>query len=405
MPLLTSEQLAEIPDRLESLTRKFEEAIFTDIAKRIKKTGSITDDSEWQLMRLSEIGYAVDFMQSKLAQFTEQTEDEIKRLFFETAQVSDDFYKEVYAKTGKPFVPLEENEYMKQMISACAEQTSNEFKNFTGSTGFRIRKPDGTAGYAKARTAYLNAIDLAHAESVNGLFSPQEAIRNAVRTLTDSGIRFVEYESGRIFHADVAVRRAVMTGISQITGNISKYNAEELGTDIVEVTAHAGARPDHAEWQGKLYSLSGLSDKYPSLVAVTGYGTGEGLKGWNCRHDFHPYIEGVSKRSYTDEELENIDPPPINYDGRIYTYYECTQRQRHMETAMRRTKRELIGAKATDDQEYFTEKAIRLRRQKEEYERFSKCAGLLTEYERTHVYELNHSVAGKLSAVYRKNPQ
>lgn len=196
-------------------------------------------------------------------------------------------------------------------------------------------------------------------------------------------------------HADVAARRAVLTGLSQYTGKISERNAEELDTDIVEVTAHAGARPDHAEWQGRWYSLSGKSKKYPSLVEVTGYGTGAGLKGWNCRHDFYPVIDGISEPSYTEEELQNIDPPPFEYEGKTYTYYEATQRQRYMERSMRKTKREILAADATGDKDRFTEKSVLLRRQREEYGKLSKAAGLLTQNQRTQVDGFGHSQAGK----------
>ncbi len=236
-----------------------------------------------------------------------------------------------------------------------------------------------------------------------GVFDYNAAIRNATRTLCDGGLRFVDYASGHVNHADVAVRRAVLTGVSQVTGKISEHNSEELETDIVEVTAHAGARPDHAEWQGRWYSLSGKSKKYPSLVEVTGYGTGAGLKGWNCRHDFYPVIEGISEPSYTEEELKNIDPPPIEYDGKTYTYYECTQRQRQIETAMRKTKRQIISAKGAGDEDMFTAKSILLRRQREEYNKFSKAAGLLTQNERTQVYGFDRSIAAKSSWAARKS--
>jgi hypothetical protein cdifQCD-6_20078 len=193
----------------------------------------------------------------------------------------------------------------------------------------------------------------------------------------------------------VAARRAVLTGLSQMTGKVSEHNAAELDTDIVEVDAHAGARPDHAQLQGKWYSLSGKSKKYPSLKAVTGYGTVTGLKGANCRHDFYPVIEGISEPSYTEEELKNIDPPPFEYNGKTYTYYEATQRQRAMERSMRKTKREILVADATDDKDRFTEKSVLLRRQKEEYGRFSKAAGLSLRNERAQVGGFGHSQASR----------
>lgn len=200
---------------------------------------------------------------------------------------------------------------------------------------------------------------------------------------------------GVVNRLDVAVRRAVLTGISQVTGKISEHNAAELETDIVEVTAHAGARPDHAEWQGGWYSLSGKSKKYRSLAEATGYGRVDGLKGANCRHDFFPVIEGVDVPLYTKEELANIDPPPFEYNGKRYTYYEATQKQRAMERAIRKTKREILAADKSGDKDRFTEKSIRLRRQREEYDKFSKSAGLLTQNERNQVVGFGRSEASR----------
>lgn len=401
MPPLTPEQLAEIPVRLEKLTRSFEETVLADISRRIAKAGTVTDTAEWQLIRLKEMGYANDFIEKALEDYTQKSDEEICRLFFDAGQCSDDFYGSVYSQAGKPFTPLAENAYMQQLIEVGIVQTENELKNFTRSMGFRIKNPDGTTSFKPIAKTYQDALDLAQMQVSTGVFDYNTAIRNAVRTLTDSGLRFVDYETGHVNHADVAVRRAVLTGVSQLTGKISENNAAELDTDIVEVTAHAGARPDHAEWQGRWYSLSGKSKKYPSLVEVTGYGTGAGLKGWNCRHDMYPVIEGISVPSYTEEDLRNIDPPPIEYDGKTYTYYECTQRQRRIETAIRKTKREITGAKASGDEDMFTAKSVLLRRQREEYEKFSEAVGLLTQKERTQVYGFGRSEASKATASYK----
>lgn len=402
MPPLTPEQLGEIPVKLEKLTRAFEEKVLEYISRRIAKAGYVTDTAEWQLLRLKEMGYANDFIEKTTAEYTEKSREEIGQLFFDAAQVSDDFYGSVYSKAGKPFTPLADNPYMQQLISAGIVQTENELKNFTRSMGFRMKNPDGTVSFKPAAKAYQDALDLAQMQVSTGVFDYNTAVRNAVRTLAESGLRFVDYETGHVNHADVAVRRAVLTGVSQMSGKISEHNAEELDTDLVEVTAHAGARPDHAEWQGRWYSLSGKSKKYPSLVDVTGYGTGAGLKGWNCRHDMYPVIEGISVPSYTEEQLKNIDPPPIEYDGKTYTYYECTQRQRRIETVIRKTKREVISARASGDEDMFTAKSVLLRRQREEYEKFSSAAGLLTQKERTQAYGFDRSTAAKSSWSARK---
>lgn len=395
MPPITPEQLAEASTRLDKLTQKLEKTILDDICRRIAKAGTITDTAEWQMLRLKEMGYANEVIEKAIADYTKMSEAEIRQLFFEAGQVSDDFYEDVYSKVGMPFVPLEDNPYMQQFLSAGIEQTNNELVNFTQSMGFAVRQADGTLAFQVIAKTYQSVLDLAQMQVATGVFDYTTAIKNATKSLTDSGLQFVDYASGHRNRADVAARRAVLTGISQMTGKVSEQNMQELDTDIVETSAHAGARPDHAVWQGRWFSFSGKSTTYPSLVAETGYGTGAGLKGWNCRHDFYPVIPGISEPSYTEEELANIDPPPIEYNGKTLTYYECTQKQRAMETAMRRTKREIIAAEASDDEDMLTAKSILLRRQREEYAKFSNEAGLLTQNERTQVYGFGKSVAQK----------
>lgn len=402
MPPLTPEQLGQASARLDGLTQRLEKTILDDICRRIAKAGTVTDTAEWQILRLKEMGEANDVIEKAVSDYTKLSAEEVRQLFHEAAQVSDDFYAEMYTQSGKPFVPVEENLYMQQLITATVDQTNNELANLTRSMGFAVRQADGSTAFQPAAKAYQSALDLAQMQVATGTFDYTTAIRNSVRALTDGGLYFVEYESGHRNRADVAARRAVLTGLSQMTGQVSKHNAEELETDIVEVTAHAGARPSHAEWQGRRYSLSGKSKEYPSLEEATGYGTGDGLKGWNCRHDFYPVIPGISPPAYTEEQLANIDPPPVEYNGKMLTYYECTQKQRVMETAMRKTKREIIAAQASGDDDMFTAESIRLRRQKEEYANFSKSAGMLTQNERARVYGFDRSVAAKASWAVRK---
>lgn len=393
--MLTPEYMQGAPAELEALFLRLEEEVIRDICRRIAKAGMLTESAEHQMQRLKELGAGTDYIKRKISEYSELSDEEVDRLFFDAAQTSDEFYKKAYAQANKEYTPYEYNDYFQQAVTAAVNQTKGELRNLTQSMGFSYRGSNGQVRFHTAAEAYRDCLDYAFMQTATGMTDYNTAVRNATRRLTDSGLQFVDYASGVRCHADVAARRAVLTGLSQYTGKISERNAQELDTDIVEVTAHAGARPDHAEWQGRWYSLSGKSKKYPSLVEVTGYGTGAGLKGWNCRHDFYPVIDGISEPSYTEEELQNIDPPPFEYEGKAYTYYEATQRQRYMERSMRKSKREILAADSTGDKDRFTEKSILLRRQREEYGRFSKAAGLLTQNERTQVLGFDRSKSSK----------
>lgn len=400
--MLTPEYMQGAPAELEALFLRLEEEVIRDICRRIAKAGMLTESAEDQIERLRDLGAGTDYIKRKISEYSELSDEEVDRLFFDAAQTTDEFYKKAYAQANKEYTPYEYNDYFQQAVTAAVNQTKGELRNLTRSMGFSYRGSNGQVRFHTAAETYRDCLDYAFMQTATGMTDYNTAVRNATRRLTESGLQFVDYASGVRNHADVAARRAVLTGLSQYTGKISERNAEELDTDIVEVTAHAGARPDHAEWQGRWYSLSGKSKKYPSLVEVTGYGTGAGLKGWNCRHDFYPVIDGISEPSYTEEELQNIDPPPFEYEGKTYTYYEATQRQRYMERSMRKTKREILAADATGDKDRFTEKSVLLRRQREEYGKFSKAAGLLTQNQRTQVDGFGHSQAGKAVWAERK---
>lgn len=395
--MLTPEYLQGLPAELEQLYLRLEEETIADISRRIAKVGHISDTAEYQILRMRELGAGTEYIKSKIREYSGLSDDVVEQLFFDAAQVSDDFYKNAYDKAGKEYKPFEYNDFFQQIVVANVNQTKGELSNLTQSMGFSYRGSNGERRFRPVATAYRECLDYAFTQVETGTTDYITAIRNATRRLTESGLQFVDYESGVVNHVDVAVRRAVLTGISQVTGKISEHNAAELETDIVEVTAHAGARPDHAEWQGGWYSLSGKSKKYRSLAEATGYGRVDGLKGANCRHDFFPVIEGIDVPLYTKEELANIDPPPFEYNGKRYTYYEATQKQRSMERAIRKTKREILAADKTGDKDRFTEKSIRLRRQREEYGKFSNAAGLLTQNERNQVVGFGRSEASRAS--------
>ena len=399
---LKPEYLQGLPDELAALTENLEAQLIGDIARRIAKAGEITDTAAYQIMRLKEMGASTEYIEKLLADYLKTSDKAIERMIFDAAQTDSEFYESVYARAGRAYVPFEHNAYLQQLADAAVNQTKGELKNLTQSMGFAVRGANGQLTFLPAAKAYQSAMDKAHMLVASGGMDYTTAVRMSVNDIAASGLRFVDYESGVRNHADVAARRAILTGVSQMTGKISERNAAELGTDVVEVTAHAGARPDHAVWQGKWFSLKGKDKHYPKLSTATGYGTVTGLKGANCRHDFYPVIPGIDQPAYTAEQLANIDPPPVTVNGRTYTYYEAEQRQREMERTIRKTKREIIAAEASGDNDQFTAKSVLLRRQREQYSEFSKAAGLLARNERTQVAEFGRSAGSKSSWAARK---
>ena len=264
-------------DDIISLYSKLEDAIVSDIIRRIIKTGQITGSAEWQIKKLQEAGLLYEDILQIIADMTDSTEAHVKALFEDAGIETVEIDNESYKKAGKAPIDIRQSPAMLQVLEAGYKKTLGNMKNLTLTTA------------NTSQTAYINACNSAYMKVSSGAFSYQEAIKQAIQETAQQGIT-VLYPSGHTDRIDIAIRRAVLTGVGQTTKQVAITNAKENNWDLMEINAHSGARPSHAKWQGKVVSLSGQKG-YLSLRDI-GYGTGEGFGGWNCRHDWYPFIEG-----------------------------------------------------------------------------------------------------------------
>ena len=324
--MLTPEYLDSLPDPVLELFRQVEEDILTDMARRISKMGAVTETADWQRWRLEQIQLTRSDITERLSKLTGLTQQELSRLFQEAATQAVQADDEIYRAAGfSPGSPNDSPELL-QLLNGGMQQTSGTFQNLTRTTA------------NTATQQFERALDRAWLQVSSGAFDYQTAIRRAVKDLAASGLQAITYPSGHTDTLEVAVRRAVLTGVGKTTGEICLAHAEEMGCDLMEITAHPGARPSHMVWQGKLVSLSGRKG-YLSKSDI-GYGTGDGFKGWNCRHDWFPYFEGLSESAYPREKLREYESQTVSYNGENLSYYEATQEQRYIERQIRRWKRE-----------------------------------------------------------------
>jgi len=394
--MLSPEYLKTLPDNIIQIMEQLEDDILADIARRIAKGMELTETADYQISVLAEMGYDLDDIKKEIAQIMDKSVVEVEEILSKASFESYYNDMEFYKIGGKSLPPLKENIPMANFINGVIKQTKGEFKNLTNTLGF----VDGRQ-FKSLDQMYRDTLDYATFQLGSGAYDYNTVLRQSVKKLADSGVRVIDYSSGVRNHLDVAVRRALMTGATQITGRMSLMNAEMMGQDLMEITAHAGARPTHQVWQGQIVSLSGKSG-YLSLTDI-GYGEVAGFQGANCRHGWFPYFEGISKPTYTKEQLENIDPPDFEYEGRTYTAYEASQKQRQIERAIRKTKRELIVYDNAGLKDDFTAASIKLRRQREFYKGFSKKANLRKQVERTGVYGYNKSISSKSVWAERKS--
>ena len=397
---LTPEQLKNIPENIVKLYRDLEEFIIDDIARRISKAGEVTSTAKWQLERAKDL--SMDNIEKEIERVLGLANEELENTFKQSALTSVQAESKIYKEAINKEIKIKGNTLLEKVLEAAIKQTKGELKNISQSLGF-AQIINGKIVYKDIAKFYQDSVDLALMQVNSGVLNSNEAIKQAVKKLADSGLRTIDYENGWSNRVDVAVRRAVVTGSNQMCHKMTELTMDELGAEYVETTAHAGARTgkglsgpaDHASWQGQVFCYKGKSDKYPDFVSSTGYGTGEGLAGYNCRHSFSPFFPGISKRAYSEEHLNNIDPEPFEYDGKTYTYYEALQRQRKLETSIRQKKRELITYNAAGLKDDFNNSSILLNRLKSEYKSFSNAGDLTVRNDLMQVYKYGQSIAQK----------
>ena len=390
---LTGDYLANLPEPMQRLYQDLEDSIFEYICEQFK-TGDANEKSIELIRLLQRRGLSLREIEKRIQRTLGLTKRELDHIYDGAISRNKAFFKDVLNKLNL-IGARKRRAALEAEGAAIRAQTMEELTNITRSLGFAVRGPDGRVAARSIMETYQRLLDTALIQVQSGAFNYNEAVRNAIDQLAASGVQWVNYESGWHNRVEVAVRRAVMTGVSQLSARYSEAMMEEIGTDFVEVSAHRGARDkgigpeNHKSWQGKVYHFYGDTvfegERYPDFRRVTGYGTGEGLNGWNCRHKWYPFVPGVMERSYTDEELANIDPPDFEFEGRTYTAYEATQKQRQIETAMRAQKRKMIGYKAAGDTEAYTYASAKYRRLSEEYSKFSKEANLPEQRERLRI--------------------
>lgn len=371
----------KIADKIAARYRNLELRIMEDIVRRIKKTGEITSTADWQINRLKILGYSSEDIENAIKDTLNASYPEMFELYDKIVEREYVRDKDVYEQVNAQYMPYEENEQMQQNVEAIIRQSKGELENITGSLGFYLDY-NGRKVLTPLAEVYTRYLDTACYEIVSGAFDYGSVLRRTVTQLTNSGLRKIDYASGRADRVDVAARRAVLTGVAQICGKMSNYNAEKLGAEFFEVDWHSGARPTHAVWQGRVYSRE-------QLYSVCGLGTVTGLLGVNCYHMYFPYFPGISTRNYTDEWLDEQNRKesiPKEFDGKEYTLYEAKQRQRQMEVAMRaqREKVQLLEKGGADPDEVMLMKA-KYQGQLNEYARFSRKMGLNEERERIYI--------------------
>lgn len=403
--------LDALPEELAELFRGLEDTLLDEICSRLALKDQLNEVTVQAIRALRSHGIDLKKIKKAIRKTADVSEEKLNKLLDDVVERNQKYYTELidlaHITQPETLVSVEDT-------WAIYEQTKQTLRNITRSMGFLVNAGRTMLPPAKA---YQWALDNAVMQIQSGAISYNQAIKSAVQQLA-GGLKVVNYESGHVDNIDVAVRRAVMTGVNQICDQYTNQSAEYLETRYFEVSAHSGARDkpgaspwsSHKDWQGKVYyqSESGEPDPlglYDDLVETTGYGYVDGLTGANCRHHKYPFVQGVSERTYTDEQLKHIDDGlGCTFDGKTYTAYEATQMQRRIERQIRAQKKLRNAYKEAGLSEDATATNIKLRRLNAEYSRFSKAAGLPEQRERTKALYTDAKSEAAVSAAKAAKP-
>lgn len=331
--MLLIDDFDELIDPIVALYDEYAQSVINDIARRLAKM-PMTETAAWQMQRLTEAGLIYENVLDELARITGRSKKELRAAFERAGVKTMEFDDEIYRAAGLNPLPLNLSPTMARALAAGLAKTQGVIANLTMTTAL------------SSQQAFISAADLAYMQVSTGVMSYDQAIRAAIKQVAQTGLTTISYPTGHVDQLDVAMRRTVLTGVSQTTGEMQIERMNEMGADLVQVSAHIGARPSHQVWQGKIFSRSGRDRRYPDFVSETGYGTGAGLMGWNCRHSFYPFFDGLSKNAYKKRDLESFANKVTTYQGNEISIYEATQIQREIERKIRAWKRQAYALAA-----------------------------------------------------------
>lgn len=388
--MLSPNTLEYIADDIVDIYSKLNERIIEDIARRLINAGTMTESARWQIKVAQETGLLYDNIVEMVSENMQVSEKAVKQIFEDAAIESLEFDDRIYKKAGLNPIPVMQSESMLNILKAGIIKNNGFINNLCMTT----------ASYGQ--DAFTQALDTAYFDITTGAFDYNTAIFNAIDKLSKDGM-YVYYPSGYKSKIDVAVRKNIVTGISQTTGTMQLERAKELNWDLMELTAHEGARPTHEKWQGKIVSLSGKKG-YLSLIDI-GYGQPDGFKGIYCRHDWFPFAEGISERAYTDKELKELNNQTVRYNGKDIKIYDARQMQRKMEADIREDKRQIAGYNGiltsnTDNKELIEEvksrfalKSVELKQKESMLKDFSEQTGLKRDRARERINRFDKSAS------------
>ena len=376
----------DLAETMVELWSKIENELIEEIARRIKKSLRVTSTAKFELTKLEQANLlnkrAVEIISKKAGISRREIERLIRQSGFSIVNQDEEIYR-LAIESGQLTIealPIDMSPRLQTAIQSCIDNAQFGLSNLTNTR--MMDAGNGMETLTKAaRREYYNAVNKAFLSVRTGAMTTPAAVKASCIELAQKGISVTHWESGHTDRLEVAVRRNIKTSMAQTAAQMTLARMQDYQHDLVEVSAHWGARPSHFIWQGKVYSLTG-SEGYENFYDATGYGTGAGLCGWNCRHRFYPYFPGI----------KTVYPEYDEDENRIH--YENTQKQRYYERQIRAAKREKAALEGTGASEADIKSAnAKIRgKQKDLRNYLAEHPELARDYSREQVYSANGTV-------------
>lgn len=328
--MLSPRYLEGLSDEIVEIYAQFEADILQDMARRIARLGKVTESTKWQAQLLAESGALRKDINKLIKKYDKPVRDEIKAIYndalIKAARADNMIFKDALGHGV--------SDTNAQLMLSSIQKTYSDLSRLTITTAYTTERK------------FVMQANAAYMQVASGAFDYDTAMKNACDNLAKDGVTMVQYRNSTPVNLTIesAVRMNILTGVNQTAANMTLNNCEELDCDLVEVSAHIGARPSHEEWQGRIFSLSGKNPKYRPFSDCR-QGEPDGICGINCRHSFYPYFEGM-ERHYTQDDLDEMSKQTVEYNGQKMTRYEGEEKLRGIERSIRKYKRQALTQEA-----------------------------------------------------------
>lgn len=395
----------EIEFLIERLVQRINQAnifFLRKIGSAVRQLRELTPTQAHQLAQILKYGGSYEDILEQLSKYTNLDIKDIDSIFNEYAKKDYAFYEKFYQYRDIPYIPYKENEVLRKQTEALARVMKTEMYDYfrTNVLGYTIRNVNGRPVFRGLKEVYNSVIDEAVLNVGQGKDTFDSAIRRILKDIGGSGLKTVDYKSGRSVRLDSTLRMHLKSKLREVHNENQRIIGEEIGADGVEITVHENPAVDHAPIQGLQFSNEEyaklqngqLAKEYNSENRYTldhdnknGY---RPISEMNCYHVSFSIVLGVSKPLHSKEELKAIqerNEKGFEYEGKHYTMYEGTQLQRSIEREIRKQKDIQILAKASGDDELVLQAQQKITQLTNKYKKLSDVSGLPTKIQRLQV--------------------